>query len=212
MREPFGLQEDRPGGIDDLRMKTGSLATAFVNTWFAQTGVPVVGVSASKGGSRIEEWLPGSRYLTDAIERLRAARGLSGREGLDGPPLPGPLCQGESDGDAGTPRIVYEKRFEQMFSALQRAGVEDCLLIQNRLLQWRRPNIDYAPIRQAQQELCRKLAHVHLVSGAFAGMKARGLMKDAFHYYQQAYNEVGAEAACNAARVLRAGGLNAAAG
>ena len=67
LREPFGLQEDRPGGIDDLRMKTGSLATAFVNTWFAQTGVPVVGVSASKGGSRIEEWLPGSRYLTDAI-------------------------------------------------------------------------------------------------------------------------------------------------
>ena len=42
-------------------------------------------------------------------------------------------------------------------------------------------------------------------------MKARGLMKDAFHYYQQAYNEVGAEAACNAVRVLRAGGLNAAA-
>ena len=29
LREPFGLQEDRPGGIDDLRMKTGSLATAL---------------------------------------------------------------------------------------------------------------------------------------------------------------------------------------
>ena len=211
LREPFGLQEDRPGGIDDLRMKTGSLATAFVNTWFAQTGVPVVGVSASKGGSRIEEWLPGSRYLTDAIERLRAARGYLAGRGWTVRRCLVLWCQGESDGDAGTPRIVYQKRFEQMFSALQRAGVEDCLLIQIGCYNGGDPNIDYAPIRQAQQELCRKLAHVHLVSGAFAGMKARGLMKDAFHYYQQAYNEVGAEAACNAVRALRGGGLNAAA-
>ena len=56
----------------------------------------------------------------------------------------------------------------------------------------------YGPICQAQEELC----HVHLVSTAFAGMKARGLMQDAFHYYQQAYNEVGAEAAQNAVHAL----------
>lgn len=56
----------------------------------------------------------------------------------------------------------------------------------------------YGPIRQAQEEL----SHVHLVSTAFAGMKARGLMQDAFHYYQQAYNEVGAEAAQNAVHAL----------
>ena len=60
----------------------------------------------------------------------------------------------------------------------------------------------YGPIRQAQEELCRELPHVHLVSTAFAGMKARGLMQDAFHYYQQAYNEVGAEAAQNAVHPL----------
>ena len=29
-----------------------------------------------------------------------------------------------------------------------------------------------------------------MVSRKFAEMKARGLMKDEFHYYQQAYNEV----------------------
>lgn len=60
----------------------------------------------------------------------------------------------------------------------------------------------YGPIRQAQEELCRELSHVHLVSTAFAGMKARGLMQDAFHYYQQAYNEVGAEAAQNTVHAL----------
>lgn len=41
----------------------------------------------------------------------------------------------------------------------------------------------YGPIRQAQEELCRELSYVHL-------------------YYQQAYNEVGAEAAQNAVHAL----------
>ena len=33
-----------------------------------------------------------------------------------------------------------------------------------------------------------------LVSDGFYGMRTRGLMKDSYHYYQQAYNEVGTEA------------------
>ena len=36
-----------------------------------------------------------------------------------------------------------------------------------------------------------------LVSGLFAGMRKRGLMKDEFHYYQEAYNLVGREAGEN---------------
>lgn len=48
--EPFGRAENRRGGIDDGDMKTGSMVTAFVNAYYTRTGVPVVGVSASKGG------------------------------------------------------------------------------------------------------------------------------------------------------------------
>ena len=57
--------------------------------------------SASKGGSRIEEWLPGGRYLTDAIERLRAARGYLAGSGWAVRRCLVLWCQGESDGDAG---------------------------------------------------------------------------------------------------------------
>ena len=33
-------------------------------------------------------------------------------------------------------------------------------------------------------------------------MKARGLMKDSFHYYQAGYNEVGKDAAINTAKYV----------
>ncbi|MCM1184665.1 MAG: hypothetical protein NC337_14945 [Roseburia sp.] len=59
-------------------------------------------------------------------------------------------------------------------------------------------NITYEQIRQAQAELSRGLSDVVMVSGSFSEMKARGLMKDSFHYYQTAYNEVGEEAGKNA--------------
>ena len=202
LREPFGATEDRPGGIDDLRMKSGSLVTAFVNSWFLLTGTPVVGVSASKGGSRMVEWLPGSRYLTDAVGRLQSARNFLHQIGLTIRQCLMLWCQGESDGDVATPPSVYKREFEQMFAFMRQAGVDDCLLIQIGCYNGNNPAIDYAPIRQAQQELCDKLPHLHLVSTSFAGMKAHGLMKDDFHYFQQAYNEVGIEAARNAVHIL----------
>ncbi len=49
------------------------MVSAFVNAYYAGTHIPVVGVSASKGGSVIREWQPGSPYLSDALDRLLAA-------------------------------------------------------------------------------------------------------------------------------------------
>lgn len=202
LQEPFGATEDRPGGIDDQQRKTGSLATSFANTWFTLTGVPVVGVSAAKGGSRIEEWLPGSPYLTDAQDRLGSARNFLLHNGWHIRRCLVLWCQGESDGDAATPPPVYKQRFARMFRSLQQQGVEDCLLIRIGCYNGEDAAVCYRPIRRAQEELCRERDHVHLVSTAFAGMKSRGLMKDAFHYYQQAYNEVGEEAAQKAVHAL----------
>lgn len=149
-----------------------------------------------------EGWLPGSHYLTDAKERLESARSFLARSGWQIRRCLVLWCQGESDGDAATPPALYKQRFTQMFHALQEQGVEDCLLIRIGCYNGEAPAVCYGPIRQAQEELCRELSHVHLVSTAFAGMKARGLMQDAFHYYQQAYNKVGAEAAQNAVHAL----------
>lgn len=75
-------------------------------------------------------------------------------------------------------------------------GVERCFLI--RIGRYNgAEKISYEDIRQAQEALAQKVPEVVMVSRKFAEMKARGLMKDEFHYYQQAYNEVGIQAGEN---------------
>ena len=73
LTEPFGRQENAEDGINDGNMKTGSLVTAFVNACYQKTGVPIVGVSASKGGSSIYAVVPGRDRWRSSYD----CRGLS---------------------------------------------------------------------------------------------------------------------------------------
>lgn len=195
--EPFGRCENRADGIDDGAMKTGSLVTAFANACYEQTGVPVVGVSASKGGSAIAQWQPGGAFLTDTLGRFHdAVRFLDGA----GHEIRHKFmlwCQGETDGDLGTSKEQYTEQFLRMLGEMKRAGIETCFLI--RIGHYNGTGAqDYSEIMTAQDMLARAGGDVVMVSASLAGMRERGLMKDEFHYYQQAYNEVGAEAGRNA--------------
>lgn len=84
-----------------------------------------------------------------------------------------------------------------MFAQLKAEGIECCFLITigeyNGM-----EGYDYGGIRQAQLELAREYPEIKIVCDDFHTMRIRGLMKDEFHYYQKAYNEVGT-AAGNAA-------------
>ena len=60
LEEPFGVDENKAAGINDVfadqkKAKTGSLVTAFCNAYYEETGRVIVGVSASKGGSTITD-------------------------------------------------------------------------------------------------------------------------------------------------------------
>ena len=59
LEEPFGEKEHNPGMLDDSKFLTrsGSLVSAFVNSYYEQTGTPVVAVSASRGSSKLKSWL-----------------------------------------------------------------------------------------------------------------------------------------------------------
>lgn len=191
--EPFGAAENDPDGIFEPGMKTGSLVTAFVNAYYAGAGVPVIGVSASKGGSAIARWQGRGDLLTDALGRFeRARRYLAGRE----VPIRHRYllwCQGETDGDHGTAPDAYKAMFDNMMARCRAAGLEHCFLIAIGQYNGGK-GFDYAAIHRAQLELAAERPDVTLVSDAFWSMRDRGLMKDDFHYYQQAYNEVGTAA------------------
>ena len=81
--------------------------------------------------------------------------------------------------------------------------IEKCFLIE--IGNFRDDPERYLPIRQAQEKLAAEEPDVLLVSRQFASFAARGLMKDEFHYLQEGYNLVGAEAGRNAGRYIAAG-------
>lgn len=197
--EPFGRKENRKGGIDDGDRKTGSMVTAFVNAYYERTGIPVVGVSASKGGSRIDQWQPGGDFLQDAIARLDAASEFltAGQYRIRHRYML--WCQGESDGDMAKPGEQYRREFERMLDAMLQAGIEKCFLV--RIGHYNGTGgTDYSGIMMAQDAIAQTNADVVMVSRLFEQMRRRGLMKDDFHYFQEAYNLVGQEAGENAAR------------
>lgn len=188
--EPFGVGENRKGGIDDGTMKTGSLVTAFANAYYKGTGIPIVGISASKGGSSILQWQPGGAFMEDTKERLTACRELLEKQDVLVRHTYMLWCQGETDGDHGMGEDDYKKYFRKMLEEMKAAGVETVFLI--RIGQYNgTAAISYEGIRSAQEKLAEEYDDVVAVSEEFAFMKERGLMKDDFHYYQAAYNEVG---------------------
>ena len=191
--EPFGVAENRPGGIDEPGRKTGSLVTAFVNAYYTETDTPVLGVSASVGGSGIAEWQGHEDFLSDAIWRWEQAEQYAASHSLAIRHRYMLWCQGETDGDRGTEPESYKAKFRAMFAQLQGKGVETCFLIP--IGQYNGIHgYDYTAIHRAQLELPREVPGVVLAGDDFWSMRARGLMKDSYHYYQRAYNEVGTEA------------------
>ncbi len=193
LEEPFGKAENDPDGIDDGKMKTGSLVTSFVNAYYQRTGTPVVGISASKGGSSILQWLPGTLFMKDVERRLNSARRYMAESNICVRHTFLAWCQGETDGDHHMSGEEYIRCFELFWSHMRHLGVERCFLI--RIGYYNGPGeISYQEIMDAQDLIPQRIAGVTMVSTEFAGMKERGLMKDAFHYYQAAYNEVGSKA------------------
>lgn len=201
LEEPFGRWENRDGGIHDKMMKTGSMVSAFVNAYYERTKVTVVGVSASKGGSSILEWQPGTDYLNDTRKRLEDAKEFLFSHGYEIRHIFMLWCQGETDGDHKMTARDYQMYFSRMWDVMKEGGVERCFLV--RIGNYNGDqDISYEEIMETQDRLPEIYRDVILVSKCLAGMKDRGLMKDFFHYYQKAYNEAGTEAGENTAEYV----------
>lgn len=201
IEEPFGLNENRQEGIWEPGMKTGSMVTAFVNAYYEQSKIPVLAVSASKGGSVIAQWQNRQDYLTDALARRKSALEYCKKNDIALRHHYMVWCQGESDGDKGTTAEEYKERFERLWQCMKKDGIERCFLIAIGKYNGAEP-IDYSIINQAQHQIAAEHPEVVLVSDDFGRMKERGLMKDAYHYYQAAYNEVGTISGKNTAKYV----------
>lgn len=200
--EPFGRNENKSGGIDDGSMKTGSMVTAFVNSYYTHNGnIPVVGISASKGGSKISQWQLNSNegYLADAIQRLKDAMSYLNSNGYTIRHKYMLWCQGESDGDANTSESDFKSMFGNMLNAMINEGIEKLFMVRIGNCNISGSENRYTNYIKYETEIAQTNQNVVMVSCDFAGMKERGLMKDDFHYYQAGYNECGTYAGVNTA-------------
>lgn len=201
IEEPFGVEENRQDGIWDVysdgkKAKTGSMVTAFCNAYYTVTSTPIVAVSASKGGSNIGQWQEDSaeNYLLDSVDRLECAKSFLKKEGYEVRHRYLIWCQGESDGDLLRSGEEYKEMFLKTWKILKQAGMEHCFLIKIGDCNIPDAYDRYLEIQNAQEELTAENEDISMASRAFCGMRERGLMKDAFHYYQQGYNECGSVA------------------
>ena len=72
--EPFGINENQVGGIVEYPGgKKGSLVSAFANTYYQETGVPMIAVSASAGATTTEYWTR-QAIVYDFVERHQRAK------------------------------------------------------------------------------------------------------------------------------------------
>ncbi|MDS0526297.1 sialate O-acetylesterase [Clostridium sp. SHJSY1] len=193
--EPFGVNENNDYGISEPEMKTGSLISSFVISYYKVTDIPLVCISASKGGSSISKWKPNGNYLNDSVNRLKEAKKYLINNGYIIRRKFMVWCQGETDGDHNMSELEYKEKFKAIVEEMIGNGIEKCFLIC--IGNHRDLPKQYMSIIKAQIDFCKESENVVLVSTQFKKMAELGLMKDSFHYKQIAYNMVGTEAGNN---------------
>lgn len=200
--EPFGVNENKEGGISETT-KTGSLVSAMVNNYYAKTSRKIVGVSASQGGTRISQWQLNGTLLPDAIERLSAAVSWleSNNYTIGNKWLV--WCQGEGDGTIATTVADYKAGLSTMIAAFENAGINHTFII--RTGNNRDDPAKYDAVIQAQTEFCQEQDNATLIATTFDRFASDGLMKDEFHYVQEAYNRCGQQAGKNLAYYANTG-------
>lgn len=206
IKEPFGLKENNPKGVDDGDRKKGGMVSAFVCEYHRLTGRAVIGVSASQGGTSSELWK--NILIHDAANRMKQAHEFLSTQGMRPSHSFLVWCQGETDGDHAVSAEIYRKNFLEIWNYFRSAGCEQCGLIQighfNSAvfpqgvggIPGKAIDRQYEAIRTEQERMTKELSDIFLAA-SFAPCEHE--MCDPFHYRQSAYNSVGMEAAYNAA-------------
>ena len=211
LEEPFGALENNEG-ISDMSgrdpKKTGGLVSAFCEAYYQETGIPVVGVSASQGGTNSTEWQPGNGLLEEAQRRLQLCLDyMCSQDEYVVRHIEMVWLQGESDAGAQVPYETYSANMQNVVNGMKAIGVEHCFLIQigDYMESVREDYFErYRVFQTLQAEMCENLEDFTLVSIKLSGMP-ESMMHLNNHFRQPAYNIVGNDAGKNTAYYMQTG-------
>ena len=203
MVEPFGLDEDNAAsGVDDSNgtngtKRKGSSVSALTIAYYEKTGVPVVGVSCSKGGSSTTFWMPGTKPLNDAIARQLEAEQWLADNGYTIRNNYMFWLQGESDRSMA-PETYRSNLIAIVKEMIEKTGVTKCMM-----LRVGQSDTSTATTKnniiEVQTDLCQTYTEFVMASTLTAGFPDDGLMKDTWHYTQEGYDILGTDAGKNVA-------------
>lgn len=198
--EPFGVNENR--GEMSENMKTGSLVSAFVESYYSYTKVPIVGVSAAQGGKPIDWWATGGSPLNETITRYKAAQKYLNDNGYTIRHQYMVWLQGETDAGRGMSGETYKTKLIELFNQMKAQGIEKSMVI--RIGDRQSNETLHDEIIKAQTELCAQSDDFVMISGKLAAIPLNQ-MKDDAHYKQYQYNFVGDDAGKNMAYYVNTG-------
>lgn len=198
LEEPFGKYENNEalsdGGNGDGK-KSGGMVSSFCEAYYSQTEVPVIGVSASVGGTSIKLWTPGTDYFEESRRRLEECIDyLDSETDYVVRNINMVWCQGESDGsNVANKGMDYNGMLTDILEGLKSEGVEHCFII---------PPSEYGSaaktvVAEEQIKLCRESDDFVL-----ATLKFRNVPEDLRvdpHFHQGLYNVAGWDAGTNVA-------------
>ena len=194
IEEPFGIYENTEI-MNDFYLKRGSLVTSFVNTWYKETGTPVVAVSASKGGMASGYWAS-EAVCNEVITRFKTAK-----EWLEGNDYTVRnqflvFLQGENDVIEGIPNEQYLTDINVFSTRMFVSGIDKFMMI--RIGGEKGAHDAFKRIADLQTELCRTDPRFVLVSTLLSGV-GDDHMTDRYHYDQGVLNLLGEDAGRNGA-------------
>ena len=196
MREPFGLNEDNAeSGVANTK-RAGTLVSAFANAYYEKTGVPVVGVSCSRGSTDTEFWKQGGKPLEDAVSRHLAAEKWLKENGYIVRNNYMVWLQGESDASLSVEQ--YKSNLIGIVKEMiNRTGITNCMII--RIGKKNPADNSFDNVLQAQTELPKEYKEFVLASALAVSFPEGGLMSDGVHYSQKGYNLLGTDTGINVA-------------
>ena len=208
VKEPFGATENNSASGVTESKKTGSLVSAFCESYYAATGTPIVAVSCSKGGEKISFFDTSTKVYADAVSRMKAAKAY-----LDGEYAKGNTqfkvknvyvvwLQGESDADNNTSTSAYTAALSRIVAGFKKdIGCDQTFVIPIGTYNGNDGALKakYNTIRDTQILFCQDNPDATVICTQLADLHRFGYMKDQYHFHQEGYEIIGKDAGANMA-------------
>ena len=221
--EPFGKYENNTAvndnGGNGVDRRSGDMVSAFMESYYAVSGVPIVGVQCNRGGTESRWWYQttdqanGLTPKAEAVKRYNEAKQYLTDCGYTIGKQFMVWCQGEADADSNRGASVWKTNVLKLFGDMKsETGLTDLMLVRighcktagaAAIDEVKDPR--YKEINLAGKELAEENANITAVASLYTDEYAE-LMRDQYHYHQGAYNSVGRIAGNNAAVTLYSNG------